>query len=248
MKESYAHPLMMPQAVILDPAATTVHTPEWLFLSTGIRAVDHAVEDICSINPTPFSDGASLHALRLLARGLPAVKADPDDLEARLDCQLGAWMSIMGSQNGVPKGASHGIGHVLGGTADVPHGYTSCVMLPHVLRFNEPVNAARQAWVSEALGRPGRVPRDAVAALIAGLGLPRDVARCRREAGAARRDRRGIDARPVGAHQSAEDRRAVRGAGAARRGVVKVRHGRSTISFRTAISSSRRNGFFSTDT
>ena len=42
--------LMMPQAVILDPAVT-VHTPEWLFLSTGIRAVDHAVEDICSINP-----------------------------------------------------------------------------------------------------------------------------------------------------------------------------------------------------
>ena len=68
-KESYAHPLMMPRTVILDPAAT-VHTPEWLFLSTGIRAVDHAVEDICSINRQPFSDGTSLHALRLLARGL----------------------------------------------------------------------------------------------------------------------------------------------------------------------------------
>ena len=94
------------------------------------------------------------------------------DLEARLNCQLGAWMSIMGSQNGVPKGASHGIGHVLGGTADVPHGYTSCVMLPHVLRFNETVNADRQAWVSEALGRPGEPAGDAVAALIAGLGLP----------------------------------------------------------------------------
>ena len=49
VKESYLHPLMMPRSVILDPA-TTVHTPEWLFLSTGIRAVDHAVEDICSIN------------------------------------------------------------------------------------------------------------------------------------------------------------------------------------------------------
>ncbi len=65
----------------------------------------------------------------------------------------------MGSQNGVTKGASHGIGHVLGGTAGVPHGYTSCVMLPPVLRFNEPVNAERQAWVSEALGRPGDAGR-----------------------------------------------------------------------------------------
>ncbi|HUB11636.1 MAG TPA: iron-containing alcohol dehydrogenase [Acetobacteraceae bacterium] len=170
-KQSYAHPLMMPRTVILDPAAS-IHTPEWLFLSTGIRAVDHAVEDICSVNSQPFSDGTSLHSLRLLARGLAAVKADAADLDARLDCQLGAWLSITGSQNGVSKGASHGIGHVLGGTAHVPHGYTSCIMLPHVLRFNEPVNAARQAWVSEALGRSGMPAADAVAALIAGLGLP----------------------------------------------------------------------------
>jgi maleylacetate reductase len=160
VKESFGHALMMPQAVILDPAVT-VHTPEWLFLSTGIRAVDHAVEDICSINPTPFSDGMSLQALRLLSTGLPAVKQNPNDLEARLNCQLGSWLSIMGTQNGVTKGASHGIGHVLGGTAHVPHGYTSCVMLPHVLRFNEPVNAERQKWVSEALGRPNEAAADA---------------------------------------------------------------------------------------
>lgn len=171
VKESFGHSLTMPRAVILDPAVT-VHTPEWLFLSTGIRAVDHAVEDICAINSQPFSDGVSLHALRFLSRGLPAVKADPANLDARLDCQLGAWMSISGSQNGVSKGASHGIGHVLGGTADVPHGYTSCIMLPHVLRFNAPINGDRQDWVSGALGRPGVSAADAVAELIAALGLP----------------------------------------------------------------------------
>jgi maleylacetate reductase len=171
VKESFSHPLMMPRAVILDPAVT-IHTPEWLFLSTGIRAVDHAVETICSIAPTPFSDGTSLQALRLLAAGLPAVKAGAADLEARLNCQMGAWMSIMGAHNGVPMGASHGIGHVLGGTAGVPHGYTSCVMLPHVLRFNAPENAERQKWVSEAFGQPNQAAGDAVAALIAGLGLP----------------------------------------------------------------------------
>nr|WP_294522966.1 iron-containing alcohol dehydrogenase [uncultured Rhodopila sp.] len=170
-KESYAHPLMMPLAVILDPAVT-LHTPEWLFLSTGIRAIDHAVEDICSINPTPISDGMALQALRLLSAGLPGVKANPGDLEARLNCQLGAWLSIIGAQNGVHKGASHGIGHVLGGTAGVPHGYTSCVMLPHVLRFNEPVTANRQTWISEALGQRDKMAADVVVALIAALGLP----------------------------------------------------------------------------
>jgi len=171
VKESYGHPLMMPKSVVLDPRAS-IHTPEWLFLSTGIRAVDHAVEDICSPECQPISEGASYHALKLLGRGLSGVKADPLDLDARLDCQLGAWMSMVGSQTGVPKGASHGIGHVLGGTAHVPHGYTSCVMLPHVLRFNHTVNAARQALASEAMGRPGEPAGDVVAGLIAGLGLP----------------------------------------------------------------------------
>jgi maleylacetate reductase len=171
VKESYSHPVMMPRTVILDPEAT-VHTPEWLFLSTGIRAVDHAVEDICSVNGQPVSEGAAYHALRLLGKGLPAVKADQANLEARLDCQIGAWMSMVGSQTGVSKGASHGVGHVLGGTAGVPHGYTSCVMLPHVLRFNHPVNGEKQARVSEALGRPEVPAAEAVAELISGLGLP----------------------------------------------------------------------------
>jgi maleylacetate reductase len=171
VKESFSHPRMIPRTVILDPAAS-VPTPEWLFLSTGIRAVDHAVEDICSIDGQPLSEGAAYHALRLLGRGLPAVKADPADLDARLECQIGAWMSMVGSQTGVSKGASHGIGHVLGGTAGVPHGYTSCVMLPHVLRYNHAVNADKQARVSEALDHPGEPAADVVAALIAGLGLP----------------------------------------------------------------------------
>ena len=234
---------MMPKSVVLDPRAT-VHTPEWLFLSTGIRAVDHAVEDICSPQCQPISEGASYHALRLLGRGLLGVKADPLDLEARLDCQLGAWMSMIGSQTGVPKGASHGIGHVLGGTAHVPHGYTSCVMLPHVLRFNAPVNADRQALVSEALGRPGEPAAEVVAALIAGLGLPDAAARCRRQAGAARPHRRGVDARPLDPHQPAQDRRPARRPRAARRGLVAPRPiKRRPASRRRLVAQARSSGF-----
>jgi len=172
IKESYFHPQGIPRTVILDPAVT-LHTPEWLWLSTGVRAIDHAVEDLCAINSKPFSDATSYHALRLLGRGLRACKLDPADLPARLDCQLGAWMSIIGTSAGVSKGASHGIGHVLGGTGNIPHGYTSCVMLPHVLQFNFSVTAERQAWVSEALGEPTKLAADVVAAMIADLGMPR---------------------------------------------------------------------------
>ena len=171
MKQSFAHPRMMATAVVLDPAVT-LRTPEWLFLATGIRAVDHAVEDICSTNGNAFAEGASMQALRLLTRGLRGAKARPGDEAARLDCLLGAWMSMVGSQSGVQKGGSHGIGHALGGTAGVPHGYTSCTMLPPVLRYNLPVNADRQALVSEAMGAPGRPAPELVAALVAELGLP----------------------------------------------------------------------------
>ena len=172
MKENFLHPKASPRSVILDPALT-LHTPEWLWLSTGIRAVDHAVEDLCSINTQPISEATAFQALRLLGQGLRSVKNDPNDLSARLDCQLGAWMSIIGSSAGVHKGASHGIGHVLGGTAGVPHGYTSCVMLPHVLRYNHSVNAQQQRRVSEALGEPDKPACEVLADLVAQLGLPR---------------------------------------------------------------------------
>jgi maleylacetate reductase len=81
-------------------------------------------------------------------------------------------MSIIGSSAGVQKGASHGIGHILGGTAGVPHGYTSCVMLPHVLRFNQSINGLQQKLVSEALGEPHKPACDVVSELVAQLGLP----------------------------------------------------------------------------
>ena len=170
-KESFSHPYAIPRAVVLDPALT-VHTPEWLFLSTGIRAVDHAAEAICSLAPQPFADATAMHALRLLSSGLRGVKENPNNLAARLDCQIGAWLSMTGVSSGVPLGASHGIGHVLGGTAGMPHGYTSCVMLPHVMRFNHAVNAARQTLVADALGQINVPAADQLAKLIADLGLP----------------------------------------------------------------------------
>ncbi len=172
LKQIYRHPLHVPRSVILDPALT-VHTPEWLWLSTGIRAVDHVTEDLCSINAAPYVDGTASHALRLLREGLHRSKEDPADLEARQNCLTGTWLSMIGSMAGVKRGASHGIGHQLGSTAGVPHGHTSCILLPHVLTFNKPVNAAQQEKVSIALDRPGVDASEAIGDLISGLGLPR---------------------------------------------------------------------------
>ncbi len=171
VKQSFRHPLLIPRASILDPAPT-LHTPMWVWLSTGLRAIDHATEAICSPKSNPASDASFLQALRLLSKGLPRVKQHPDDLEARLDCQLAVWLAMAGRQAGAQMGASHAIGHVLGGSCDVPHGYTSCVMLPPVLRYNRAVNAARQQLVAEAMGHAGEDAADVIAAFVRELGLP----------------------------------------------------------------------------
>jgi maleylacetate reductase len=174
VKELFRHPGIIPRAVILDPAIT-VHTPEWLWLSTGIRAVDHCVEGICSNEANAYADAQALHGLTLLSSGLPRVKADPKDLQARLDCQIGAWLSMGPLASGVPMGASHGIGYVLGGLFNIPHGYTSCIMLPAVMRWNKPANAERQALVAVAMGHPGKDAADVLDSFIAGLGMPRSL-------------------------------------------------------------------------
>jgi len=174
VKELFRHPHIIPRAVVLDPAVT-VHTPEWLWLSTGIRAVDHCVEGICSGEANPYGDAQAFHGLSLLARGLPRVKADPGDLGARLDCQIGSWLSMAPLASGVPMGASHGIGYVLGTMFDIPHGHTSCIMLPAVMRWNKPVSAERQALVAAAMGHPGEDAGDVLDAFIAGLGMPRSL-------------------------------------------------------------------------
>ena len=170
VKDGYMGREIGPASVILD-AAATLPTPEWLWHSTGIRAVDHAVEGICSIAPSPLIEAAALHALSLLASALPRVKANPNDLEARLECLQGAWLAGMGILR-VPYGASHGLGHSLGAVTGMSHGHTSCVMLPHVMRYNLDATRVQQTRIAEAMAHNTGDAAGAVAHLIDALGLP----------------------------------------------------------------------------
>jgi maleylacetate reductase len=173
-KEAYDHPELVPRAVIFDPSIT-LHTPEWLWISTGVRALDHALETIGSLKSNAYCDTLALGAIELINEGLPRVKADPTDLDARLKCQMGMWMSIVPLVAGIDMGASHAIGHVMGGSFNVPHGHTSCVMAPAVLRYNKTVNGERQKRIAKAFGRPGDEAADAADDFIRGLGMPRSL-------------------------------------------------------------------------
>lgn len=171
-KQGYEHRNMAPVMVVLDPAMT-VHTPDWLWLSTGVRSVDHAVETMASDKSNDFADGLADNALRLLVEGLSRTKRDPRDMEGRLKCQIGAWQSMISIIGGVPMGASHAIGHILGGTCNVPHGYCSCVMSPYVLEWNAEYDDSRQRRILACLGNSHETAAQSLDAFIRSLGMPR---------------------------------------------------------------------------
>ena len=176
--------------IILDPALS-VTTPERIWLSTGIRSVDHCVEGLCSLDPRAAESAEAFErGLRLLVPNLLCTKGDWEAEGPRLECMMGVVDAMQGLGGGVPMGASHGIGHQLG-PLGVGHGETSCVMLPAVLKYNythgdEKVRELQKKvldifWGEEAIAavldkrglkKDGADAGDLVGAIVSELGMP----------------------------------------------------------------------------
>lgn len=167
-KSGFADPGAVPPVVILDPE-TTVFTPERLWLSTGIRALDHAVEGFLYGGEHPVTDVTGLEGASRLMGLLPVSRGRPDDLEARAELQVAAWLAYFGPLN-TPMGLSHELGRRIGASYDVPHGITSCITLAPSLELAEETTP-KERWrtLADALGGD---PARQVAALVRGLGLP----------------------------------------------------------------------------
>ena len=197
-KAGFADPASVPPVVVLDPEAT-VFTPERLWLSTGIRALDHAVEGVLFGGEHPVTDVTGLEAARRLVELLPRSKAEPDDVDVRAELQVAAWLAYFGPLN-TPMGLSHELGRRIGASYGVPHGITSCITLaPTLDRMREQVAPERWTKLSRALGGD---PAESVAALVARLGLPNrlrefGVPEADLEAIAAEYGERGEDAREI---------------------------------------------------
>ena len=171
--------VLLPRAVIFD-AELSLHTPLELWLSTGIRAVDHAVETLLAPGSHPFADTLALEGLRRLRASLLATHADPGDVAARTESQLGAWFSFT-LPGPAAAGLSHTLGKRIGSRYAIPHGVSSCLVLPHVMRYLAPRSPAAQARIAAALGvdvremppeQAAASAADAVADLIRRLDLP----------------------------------------------------------------------------
>lgn len=176
-KQGFLHSGMGSRLVILDPELATL-TPAYHWLSTGVRAIDHCVEAMCSPTATPEHERLAADGLRLLVPGLLRCKADLDgrDVDARMRCQKAVIHAMDNVRAGLPLGGSHAIGHQLG-PLGVPHGVTSCICCPAVMKYNmrhgagDPDIAARQKKVRDVLwGEPD------VAKSLEAPGLDRDKA------------------------------------------------------------------------
>lgn len=175
-----------PDLILMDPWIART-APERLWLSSGVRAVDHCIETLCNPECKNYPDvqGWCEQALRDLSKGLVEYKEGlsrgeegEDELVHGISkCQAGSRMALMGFIiYSVNMGASHAIGHQLGSVGKVMHGITSCIMLPPVLRYTKNKNPESQARVvkifNETLGWDESEAGDCVARLVKIVDLP----------------------------------------------------------------------------
>jgi len=154
VKSGVSDPRLAPRTVLNDPELTLA-TPDWLWVATGMRALDHAIETIYTPRHHPLSDALAAKAISLLVEHLkPSITATGSEkLAHRGWCQFAAWFSIYGSMN-TRFGISHLLGHQIGPRWDVPHGVTSCITLPHAMRFMADIAPERFGPIAEGFHIP----------------------------------------------------------------------------------------------
>jgi maleylacetate reductase len=154
VKRAVSDGRLAPRVVFTDPTVT-LETPAWLWAASGVRALDHAVETLYATRQHPLSDAAASRGLAMLLEHLPPSLAmmGAEQLEHRLQCQLGAWLSVFGMPN-AGLGLSHALGHQIGPRWNVPHGVTSCITLPHAMRLMASVAPERFGPIARAFDVP----------------------------------------------------------------------------------------------
>ena len=106
-----------PALIILsETLALTVPVRTWL--ASGVRAVDHCIEALCTLKRPEKgwreAEAAAIEGIQCLVPSLLATAKDPSDAKSRRLAQLGVKPSLVPLKNRVFKGASHAIGHFLG--------------------------------------------------------------------------------------------------------------------------------------
>ncbi|KAI0644586.1 alcohol dehydrogenase IV [Trametes meyenii] len=146
-------PEMPPAGIILD-AELTLSTPERLWLSSGMRAIDHAVETLYRPFIPPPVKHLAYATIADLFEYLPISKARPQSIEVRQKLQIASWMSLWPTRAEEKSafGLSHSLGHNLGARYNIPHGITTCITLPSVVNLKaKSLSREDQEWLAGTL-------------------------------------------------------------------------------------------------
>ena len=173
-KQGAGGPTIAPLAAIYDPELT-LGTPTRVSAETGMNALAHCVEAAWSTTRTPEAEAIALAGAHRIFTALPRVVDQPDDLAARTDMLQGAVLGGRCLQNG-SMGVHHGLAQLVGGRTGIPHGLANAMILPHAIRFNADAVPSAIAGLAVSMGVPD--PADAVADLVARLGLPSGLREC----------------------------------------------------------------------
>jgi alcohol dehydrogenase class IV len=159
---------VLPKTVIYDP--TLLRTlPAKIAGPSGMNAIAHCVEALYAQDANPIVSLMAEEGIRTLARSLPTVVREPDNLEARSDALYGAWLA--GACLGmVGMALHHKLCHTLGGSFNLPHAETHTVVLPHATHYNRDAAAEAMGRISRALG--GGDPAGALYDLAQRIGAP----------------------------------------------------------------------------
>jgi maleylacetate reductase len=140
VKDSVGSARLKPFATILD-GNSTQHTPDAVWASTGLKAIDHCVELVCSPDCNPVAEALCVHAFNSLMAWLPRSVGAENTADSRLRCLLASAMTL--SWTNVRLGVSHALAHQIGARLNVPHGVTSCITLPAVMAWSLKNNEER---------------------------------------------------------------------------------------------------------
>ncbi|KAL9594039.1 MAG: hypothetical protein Q9219_007246 [cf. Caloplaca sp. 3 TL-2023] len=137
LKIGFLAPEMAVKSILYDPYYASF-TPKELWLGTGIRALDHAVE--CCYHPcaSEIWKAQAAWAVKALFEYLPkARESHPWDSDVITQLQLAAFLSsgLKGGDIRGGMGLSHSLGHALGSPYGIPHGVTSCLTLGRVVKM-----------------------------------------------------------------------------------------------------------------
>lgn len=132
-KKIIFHPSMLPAQVILDPELT-VGLPPMVTAATGMDALSHNLEALCSPFYHPMAEGIAVEGIRLVQEYLPKATADGSDVEARTQMLVCSSMGATAFQKGL--GGMHALAHPLGALYDAHHGTLNAILMPYVLKAN----------------------------------------------------------------------------------------------------------------